>query len=69
MKREGCYKEQEKEILLVTHSIFHIERIGKLSNPQLNKLEEVHLALMGYKDKERCELTEQLLKELSGQTE
>ena len=45
VKDVGYFKGDEAEILFSTHSIFHINDIQKIQDPQLNNLWEVHLTL------------------------
>ena len=68
VKDEGYYKDQEKEVLFATHSIFRIERMDQIKDAETNPIWEVHLTLTGDNDKEMGELTGSLREEIGSYT-
>ena len=68
VKDEGYYKDQEKEIIFATHSIFRIEQMDQMKDDKRQPMWEVHLTLMGENDKEMGELTGHLREEMGSTT-
>ena len=61
---EGYFKDQEKEILFATHSVFRIQRIHKVKDAERSLMWEVHLTLLGENDQEMGELTRYVREEI-----
>ena len=65
VKDEGCFREEEEEILFATHSIFRILRMNEIKDAERNPMWEVHLTLVGENDQEMGELTRHVREEMS----
>ena len=68
VKDEGCFKDDEEEILFATHSIFRIQRMNMMKESKRDPMWEVHLTLVGENDQEMGELTRHVREEMGSST-
>jgi len=68
VKEESYFKAHEAEILFATHTVFRIDGYKRIDDPEINRLWEVQLSLVGSEDHALQTLTSHIRKELQWTT-